>query len=523
MLLTAPTERRTRPAVGWIVELVCASAALALAIACLAHLADSDRSALLFTDGDSLVQVLQQRSLSVGQPQDWVLSSVLFLPESALYLGLATLGGPVAVTLVANGIVNLLALYAVIRFAARDRARPVRAALASLCAFAVFCALLLTESSGDRNSLELASLLTTTTYYSASAIATVATVALLSRALVAATGPRLIAVTVVTAVSVASNPIHLAWAVAPGMLLVATFAAAGSVPWRRAAGPLGALAAGAAAGLLARIPLSALTATSGAEHLQPQAWPTSLRYYAGLLAERAATPEGMLAIAIVVVLLAATAWASIRRRHEPYAPDDLLLAAAWFVPACVLIVVVGMGTEAARYLQPVVLLAVLGVVPLTRIAARAPVAAALSGRRRAATAVLAAAALAAAGGLTIVVKGGDLTSDASAPTASRLQRDLRCVTDWVDASGAVGAGQFWTIRAPKSSVRDPRTLVQVTNDLRPYPWLVNRDDFANARVSFLVTDAQSAPFVLPAGIGVTRDVHCGSYTIEELSFPVALH
>ena len=91
--------------------------------------------------------------------------------------------------------------------------------------------------------------------------------------------------------------------------------------------------------------------------------------------------------------------------------------------------------------------------------------------------------------------------------------DLRCVTDWVDASGRTGAGQFWTVRLPKLHVADPSQLVQVDHQLNGYAWLVNRRDFDVGEVSFLVEDAQTVQWQLPSAAIPEDVVDCGRYRI----------
>jgi hypothetical protein len=82
----------------------------------------------------------------------------------------------------------------------------------------------------------------------------------------------------------------------------------------------------------------------------------------------------------------------------------------------------------------------------------------------------------------------------------------------------VGAGQYWTVRAPKAYLADPRQLLQVTSNLGEYTWLINRADYSQAAVSFLINDSQSGPFQLPPSVrGATPPsiIRCGRYTITD--------
>ena len=69
---------------GPLRELAGWALACALSIVVAAHALEAQHD-LLLTDPDSLVTVLQARSILAGLPQDWALSPVLFVPEAALY------------------------------------------------------------------------------------------------------------------------------------------------------------------------------------------------------------------------------------------------------------------------------------------------------------------------------------------------------------------------------------------------------------------------------------------------------
>lgn len=474
-------------------EAVAALAALALSVIVIAHLAASDRGALLYSDGDSLITVLVTRSLAAGEPQDWAMSSVLFLPEIAVFGALSLMGLPIMATLTINAVLNFLALYAVLRFIAGTRA-------AALAGFAAFAALALLEGSASRESLELASVLATTTYYSATVIGVLATLGLLLRL---PGRPRLLVlIAVVALVCTASNPIYLAWAVVPFTLLLVL---SRHLPARARLLAVGALVGGAALGLLARIPLAPWIANTGAGYAQPSQWVESVQYYGDLVAGRLQDPGGviwMLAWGILMLLGIALTVAAVRRREPRLA---VLAGLSWMAPLLVIVGAIALGTHAARYLQPAVFLPVLALVALVGMLGAVhrfvvPVSAV----------ILAAIAVAV---LPPLVQ-----------TASRQHPsvDVACVTDWVAESGRTGAGQFWSVRAPKAYAEDPGDLVQVDFQLNAYAWLVNRGDFAPGTVSFLVTGPESFPFDLPPDLAskTTEMIDCGRYQILDFGRPI---
>ena len=315
-------------------------------------------------------------------------------------------------------------------------------------------------------------------------------------------------------------------------------------PWHATALLLGTLGGASVLGLALRLPLRGLFALDAPSYARPGRWLEALQ---ALLALLEPTPAAFAAAALLLAAGAAcwvAARAGLRRRDPGLA---LLGLVGLLGPPLVLLGSIALGTESPRYLQPVVFLPLLGVAALASALQRAPAealpaalleqspaAAALpAGPERAPTAapdgpqpqrrrsrirssVAPAASLVAAAALLTVAL-------ATPPVLERAAADpdVDCVTGWIERADAVGAGQFWTVRYPKSRLDDPSRLVQVTHDLHPYAWLVNRADFDVAAIEFLLVDAQSPAFELLEGTGTTA-IGCGRYTILQLAEPLAL-
>ncbi|MFD4957943.1 hypothetical protein [Microbacterium sp. NPDC058389] len=497
-------SRGARELLGWVV-------AAAIAIAVVAAVASSGRSELLFRDGDSMVTTLVLHSLAVAQPQDWAMSSVLFLPELAVLWLLSLLGLGVNGTLALAGVVNVVALYGALRVAAGSAARaraPIAGALVALGAFGLLAA---SEGSPSRDALELASLLVTTTYYSATVVGVVLAVGLARRALDHRVVPRdvsrgtrpawaaMIGLGLVAAASVLTNPLFAVWATVPLGIVLAVVGIRRRDGWWLAA----ALAVGSIVGYTARIPLAGLIANTGAGYADPSQWLASLEYYGALLADRGAAPWGAASLVAVFLLWAWSIAATVLLARRRDVGAAVVAACGWAMPLLVTVGAIVLGTHAARYLQPALFAPLLGLVVLPGL---------LPGRlpstRPVAAISISAVALVAAAGLGI---------PSLAAAATTPDRDLECVVQWTEDSGRTGAGQFWTIRLPKTHLADPRGLVQLDHQLRGYAWLVNRDDFTVGEVTFLVTDAQSPAFELPAGVSMADAelTSCGRYTIAD--------
>ena len=521
-----------RTVAGWLAETAAALTATALAVLLLAHLVGSPRAWLLFYDGDSVLPALLAGSIRAEQGADFALSAVAFVPESAVYLALAALALPVQATLALNAVVNLVALYAALRLVA-GAVRPRRPGVdddrpavgpapgLALAAFAVFVGFALLESSASRETLELASPLATTTYYSAAVIATVVCLALLVRILRAvarrATARRdtvrraVVALAAVTAISVMSNPIVALWSVAPLLALAALALAFELAPRRRLAAGAIALAAGSAIGAALRLPLAGVLTEGSGDKVHLAGSAASARYYAHLLAQR--WNDGGWPVIVVVALLLALGVAGtvVALRDRRLAPA-LVATASWLIPFVAVLGAVALGTQSPRYLQPALFSPVLAVIAAPALGRLLPVRArpAMRAGRMRAPRLAGPLALALAAGM---VAAATVAGATTARALDTVDASVGCVVDWVDASARTGVGTFWTVRAPKAYLADPRRLVQVDWQLNGYAWLVDREDYLADRASFIVASDEGGPVAVPAGLPEPERIECGRYTI----------
>lgn len=477
-----------------------------MSIAVVAHLTSTARAALLFTDGDSMLPILVMRSLDVSQPLDWAMSSVLFLPELLVFGIFWLLAGGENAAVLLNAVFNFVCLYVALRIAAGSRARARAPVAAAIAGFAVFLLIAALDSSGNRNALELASLMVTATYYSATVVAVIVSVALVRRTIEAPLRRWLTPTTlgIVATISVLSNPLYLLWAAAPiGILLGVNVLRARSRPhlWS-----LGALVAGSAAGWAGRVPFAHYITNDGLGYVNITHAALSLKYYLALVGARWQSAGGIASVLLTVAVFVLAVTLSVRLRTSTSEGARFVATAAWVIPVAVTVGAVILGTHAARYLQPVVFAPILAITVLPEASRIPPVS--ITNRR-----VLIGIGSVAA--LTAVVLGVPTIVAA----ANRQDSDLACVTTWVNKSGQTGAGQFWTVRLPKAHLMDPHHLVQVTATMHPYNWLINRADNTVPAVSFLLLDDQSTPFKLPDGktLNDATIITCGRYTIADFN------
>jgi hypothetical protein len=484
---------------------------VAIAVATVAVVSSGPRSALLYRDADSLLTTLVFRSLTVGQPQDWALASVLYLPETSLVAALTPWGFGVNGTLAFAAVVTLLTLYAAFRFAAGAEGvarAPIAGGLAAYTAFAVAA---MGQASASREALELASLSLTTTAFSATVIATVAAVGLASRLTAPnAWGPGVLVLGVLAAASVLTNPLFAVWATVAIAIALAITALPARAP--RVGASIAALAIGTGVGFLARLPLAGVLDAGPLVTTEPIGRWEALERFGALVVERWSSPWGAPTIIVCAVLLVWCVAATVLLVRREDVPGAVLAACGWVIPALVTAGAIALGTPDVLLLQPLAFAPVLGLAVLPEF---------LDGawlrRVRASRAAVVGSVLAVVAVLVGAVAAAGLGVPRIAEVVTAEDPDLQCVVEWVDASDRTGAAQYATVRLPKAHVADPRSLVQVTPTLAQHPRLVNRDDFRVGEVSFLVIGPGSETFMLPddAQLSEATIVECGRYSIAD--------
>lgn len=375
----------------WAIDLLGVLAALLLTLLAVLHLLSTQRSWLLFFDGDSVILPLFERSLQAGQPFEWAMSTTVFLIEIPVYLVLAFLTANPFDALTVNAILNVVALYALIRLIAglslpgRGRRFVVTV---SLVTFGVPLAATLLESTTNADSFELFSLLATTTYYYPTVLAMLAAAWLLARMVAhdaptettpsvapdasdgparpappnvspasAASGRRvalLVGLGILTVVSVTSNPLFGVWTAAPAVVTLLALAGLGRIRWRTALVPVVVLIAGCFGGVLLRKPLAPYLSMDPANYLHIGDILTPLRFYGAAIADMFSRPTGVIELVLLSALGSVTLVAGLAALRMPQLPlrRQLLFLLAAVTVLAVAIGSVLVGTNATRYLQP---------------------------------------------------------------------------------------------------------------------------------------------------------------------------
>ncbi|WP_066516187.1 hypothetical protein [Curtobacterium ammoniigenes] len=242
-------------------ELLGAAFAVAVSLVAVWSLSTGPRQAILFNTGDSMILSLMHASALAGESQRWVFSSVLFIPERAVYGAVAMLGMSVRSTLIAVAVLNFVLLAACLRgcsaLVLRDHSWRMQRLSASV-AFAVLAVLTLLETNpSTADSFDLMTFMGTSTYYSGTVFALIVSAGLAGVAVRGGSSWRpLVALGAVATLSTMSNPLFVLWATGPlvCVLLITVFLRALRLTALLRIG--GSIAGGSALGFALRVPLS---------------------------------------------------------------------------------------------------------------------------------------------------------------------------------------------------------------------------------------------------------------------------
>ncbi|MDP9737150.1 hypothetical protein [Curtobacterium sp. 260] len=511
-----PPSRRRWVASGQ--EALGAAVALALSVIALGHVLVTERVALLWYDGDSVLLPLVERSIRLGQPFEWAMSPALFFfPELPVYLLCSLVTATPQQALALNGVLVLLAVYALVRAAANElmpAARRSARIAVSAVALGFVTAIVLTEYTATATSLELGSLLLTTTYYYGAVLAMLGTAVLVLRAV--RTGRASVVVLVVTglvaACTTASNPLYVPWSAAPVVVTLVLLSLARRVPWRPTGWMSAVLVAGSVVGYLLRIPLAPFVSLDPSTYVHPEQAGRTLAFFAALTDDRAGSARGdaelLLLFAGVVLAVGGTVWAwRVRTARTVLVATVLPLVTVVAVSVGVVVA----GSETPRYLEPIVtapLLALVAVAELVRSAVRR------TRVHRPRRGVQLTAAIAA----VVVLLGGAAVAPATVSTvATARYAPADCLDRWADGRQVTGVGQFWTVRPLAAYASDDVELLQVRDTFETYPWLVDLGAYRDARPTFVVIGANDVwTTAVEDSLGAPATItHCTGFDVYD--------
>ena len=303
-----------------------------------------------------------------------------------------------------------------------------------------------------------------------------------------------------------SNPLFIAWTVVP-LAIVVTVLGLAKVNRPSMFTAALTMAAGALAGTLGRIPFSSILVQDNLAKIRPDLAAESLRYYMGLAGLRLDGPGGRIELAIaliayfgaVVVLIVAI------RRHEVVA--IVVAGFAVVAPVIVALATVIVGTFATRYLQPTVFF------PPLAISSGLLLLQSVRKQSLPRSQVLRRVRAVGSAALVFWIVAGVVATVSLVQTATKSDESIACAVSWINDRKLPGAGQYWTVRAVKAAISNPRNLLQTDESLAGYSWLTTADDFKVKKIFFTISDAQSPPFEIARE--PTSRIKCGRYAIAD--------
>lgn len=498
--------------------------AAGLAALAMWHLASTDRSWLLFYDGDSMQIPLVRASLAAGGPQDWSMSSVLFIPDLAIYLAVSLLGAGVSGTALLWGGVMLVVLYAAYRtvaWAVVPASSALRHIVGGWIALGAVVLWVLCDSNATRGSAQIVSLIVTTGYYGASVIAMVFAVGLTARSLAQRGDGRTARIALailcgVGSLSVTSNPLYIAYFVGPAIVVLAGLALARRVRARDAAVIGGVIALSAVLGMLGRIPLDRFIGQSGLNYIRWGEWESSFTGFRDKVLGLVSTVPGALSIALLLIVMVLAVLATVAAWRRSDLAATFVAAFAVLVGPALVVGSIALGLGADRYLVPVYLGPALALATLPSLRER--------GRRRETRTRIIAAAAVVILMTTAFVVAAEVTATRSVKVA-RAETSVECMVDYLNPRDLTAVGEFWASRSTKARLADPSSLLQVDGNLVRYTWLVNREDYPGIdSVEYVLSYTTETYVITRANLLATPvdSYTCGRYTLTRYDRPLLL-
>jgi len=502
-------------------------------------IAQSEWEGTFLYNGDSLVLPLIEDSILRGEPFHWVFSSQNFFFPEGLFFFVSTLFTDSArVALYVNAVLNLVALYAVLRVIAhqlahRSRHRFVEITIA-LGATVLFLVFVLLEPTASVNRSGTATTYLMTTYYYGVIISGLVIVALtlwvtksFGGAAWGTNRVRVYALVVgaITALVVFSDPLYLAQVLAPLAVALLVLIWARRLSWRSAWVLVVPSLAGSVVGFAFRLVFHDLFASNLGSYVQLSQIPTAIHILYESLLEMSGSAQGSLKLILITGVMLLT-WSimafAVYSRFNPKAALRISTV-EYFIVTFVSVSSVSLfvghivtGAITTRYLTPLYvfpLLTVLfvGVYVLRRLLVEVESADLRRNLSRFSLGVAAAASV-----LIVVVGIVNLPPVARSASGDDYT-SADCFDSFVGDSDINGVGSFWTVRQLDLYGTAKGDILQADGELGVYDWLNNVGAYEDKTFSYVVIDASGqVPRESLAVLGEPAEIIvCSGYEIYD--------
>ncbi len=479
-------------------------------LATLRHIARTDWIGVFYYNADSLVLPLVERSIHHGEAFQWVFSSQnFFFPEGAFFFLSTLFTDNPRVALSINAVLNLVALYALLRVIAHVLSRHSRHRLLEICialgAALLFVVFVLLEPIASPNGSGIATPFLFTTYYYGVVLGGLGMLALVLWVTNAFSGHSierrkkiifLGAAALLTALVTFSNPLYIFQVIAPLWVTLLILIFMTRVGWRFFLQTIAATGGAVIVAFGIRALMPQLFAAGVSRYVAISNIPMSIENIYLTFKELLSTPQGALKLLIIGLILLvnfALLIFALYGQARPKLRTRISTAEVFivtFVSVSTVSLAVGQvltGSLTNRYLEPtfifpLVTVLAIGVYTLRRML--------LEVRRVELRRSLSRFAVGIAGGVSVVIV---LAGSLSIPIVADANRSdnytaSSCLEKFVGTSGVNGVGTFWTTRPFELYGNLSGRFLQVKPDMTIFEWMNNRAAYANKDFSYVVYD-----------------------------------
>ena len=444
---------------------------------------------VLFYNGDSLTMPTFLKALGRPEPLHWASSPYLgAFPELPIFWMASLLTMSLQSTIVANGILNFLCVYLLIRWLLRLVSTAPVASRRIVASVTTVLFVLFGFVEIDTRKVALAVYLLFSTYYSGVVLVGLAalclTIATLRRSVAGLrTGPLLAVLAVVSAAGTFSNPLLAVMAIAP--LLGALVISGASVRSKAHITVVATMGLATFLGNAARSLIAQNLIADSASYVNPSRMGDTFTLYGITVNALFRTSLGWIeVVAVVVSVIGSCVIAVSRLKSGASDPGDAtaVLVALFGVLASLVgpVALAIAGGDKTSYLTGVVVFPVVAFVVnfSRRPKLRSPVGRGSRGWLPGIVAVafVALAVPSVGSAQTVVSRGND--------------GDATCVSEAVPQHGAYGVGGFWSARRVDLYARGDVNVVQVDGGLRIRPWLSNFSSYVGHSFTFVLVEHQ---------------------------------
>jgi len=469
------------------------------------HIADSTWIHTFLYNGDSLTLPIFRQALASKAPLIWVSPSQFNLfPEGLFYAISSIFTSSIRASIVFNAYLNVLVLYGLIRCVLSQFKNVSnifqRIFTLSCCLLLIFYMVL--ERQQHINSTSIATLFLFNTYYYGVILAGISILGIalyqLKNTKLSNINIAIIAVSfLISGLSTFSDPLYAIEVLFPLsitllLIFIVSHLKLKRLLWIGLPPFLGGLI-----GYAIRIPFHYLIGQSSASHISTYDIPNTLTLFHTSLKMDLGSLSGSIEICIILaVMLFSLIYSLIwiyRKTHynNPKNLDERLLilslfsiiSSVWAIIFCIIT-----GSEVTRYLTPIVIFPLLGLIPILYLK--------LLKKYQKYIVIVFSLSVVAISGLGIAS-----IKDASKLISTSTYSEPSCLAKALNYKTAYGVGSYWTVRALDLYGRPNEQALQVMSNLAIFPWQANIGAYANKKFTFIIVNKKQDSYsILPNDI-----------------------